>query len=278
MASSSVSVVIPVFNGLPYLKEAVHSVLNQTYPVREIVISDGGSTDGSWEWIQRLDIPNVVVTKVPLSASAADNWSHCTALATSDYVKLLCQDDLLHPRAIELQVADLDSWPDAPMAIAQRDIIDARGNIIATARGCQGLETGVMPGPEAIRRSYISGTNIFGEPVSMLFRRERMLQALPWIDDKPYVLDIMFATDVIVHSSLVVRRESIGAFRISASSWSTQLARLQKRQFRTWQEYAESLVGPFDRRTRLKGWAALQFQTQLRRSAYTLLKMRGRLA
>lgn len=278
MAASSVSVVIPVFNGLPYLKEALESILQQTYPVDEIVVSDGGSTDGSWEWLMSQDIPNLILTRVKPGSTAAENWTHCTELATSDYVKLLCQDDLLHPHAIEVQVKDLDAFPEAPMAIAQRDIIDARGHTVARARGCQGLQSGELLGSTAIRKSYISGTNIFGEPVAMLFRREPMHRALPWIDDKPYVLDIMFATNVLHDSTLIVRRESIGAFRISSSSWSTQLARLQKRQFRTWQDYAASLVGPLDLFTRIRGSLALEFQTQLRRGAYVVLRIRRRLA
>lgn len=277
MKTASVSVVIPVLNGLPYIKAALDSVLSQTYPVSEIIISDGGSTDGSIEWLQSLDIPNVQLTEVPSGSTAAENWTHCTASASSDYVKLLCQDDLLHPWAIEEQVEDLNTHPAAPMAIAQRDIVDAKGRTIARARGCQGLPSGEVSGADAIKRSYESGTNIFGEPVAMMFRREAMHEALPWIDDKPYVLDIMFATNVISGSSLVVRRESIGAFRISSSSWSTQLARLQKRQFQTWQEYAEELVGPLSPGTRLRGRIALEFQTQLRRAAYVLLRLRGRL-
>lgn len=278
MTQPSVSIVIPVFNGLPYLKEALDSVLRQTYPVSEIVVSDGGSTDGSWEWLTNQEIPNLVLTQVTPGSTAAENWTHCTELATSDYVKLLCQDDLLHPNAIEAQVKDLEAFPQAPMAIAQRDIVDARGHTIARARGCQGLQSGEVLGSVAIRTSYISGTNIFGEPVAMLFRRDPMQSALPWIDDKPYVLDIMFATNILHDSTLIVRRESIGAFRISSSSWSTQLARLQKRQFRTWQDYAESLVGPLNAVTRIRGRLALEFQTQLRRGAYVVLRLRRRLA
>ena len=42
-----VSVIIPVYNVLPYLREALDSIINQTYKNLEILIVDDGSTDGS---------------------------------------------------------------------------------------------------------------------------------------------------------------------------------------------------------------------------------------
>ena len=42
-----VSVIVPVYNVLPYLQESLDSLLVQTYPLMEILIIDDGSTDGS---------------------------------------------------------------------------------------------------------------------------------------------------------------------------------------------------------------------------------------
>lgn len=272
--SSTVSVVIPLFNGLPYVQQALDSVLAQTTPVDEIVIVDGGSTDGSLEWLRELDVPNLVKDELPAGTTAAENWTRCTELATSDFVKLLCQDDFLYPEAVGKQAADLRDNPECDMAIAQRDIVDAKGSVIARKRGCQGLPAGVVHGLSAIRTSYRKGTNIFGEPVTTLFRREPMQDALPWLDDKPYVLDIYFDTAILAKSSVLVRHESLGAFRVSSSSWSTQLAKVQKNQFRSWQRYAQSLFGSTSRMERLKAASNLELQTQLRRLAYAYLRLR----
>ena len=46
---TEVSVIIPVYNVAPYLREALDSVVNQTYTKLEILIIDDGSTDGSGE-------------------------------------------------------------------------------------------------------------------------------------------------------------------------------------------------------------------------------------
>ena len=269
----TVSVVIPLFNGLPYVQQALDSVLAQTTPVDEIVIVDGGSTDGSLEWLRGLDIPNLVKDELPRGTTAAENWTRCTELATSDFVKLLCQDDFLYPDAIGKQAADLRNNPECDMAIAQRDIVDAKGSVIARKRGCQGLPAGAVHGLSAIRTSYLKGTNIFGEPVTTLFRREPMQDALPWLDDRPYVLDIYFDTTILVKSSVFARHESLGAFRVSSSSWSTQLARVQKEQFRAWQCHAAGLLGPPTLLERGAARVNLGFQTYLRRFAYAYLRV-----
>ncbi|GAO34878.1 glycosyl transferase family 2 [Sulfuricella sp. T08] len=49
-----ISVIMPCFNAEPYLREAVDSVLNQTYPSVELTVVDDGSTDGSVDILQRL--------------------------------------------------------------------------------------------------------------------------------------------------------------------------------------------------------------------------------
>lgn len=272
--SPTVSIVIPLFNGLPYVEQALNSVLNQTHPVDQIVITDGGSTDGSLEWLLSLDLPNLVREQLPVGTTAAENWTRCTQLATGDFVKLLCQDDVLYRDSIRKQVLDLAENPQCNMAIAQRDILNAQGTPIAKARGCQGLPAGPVNGSDAIRMSYQKGTNIFGEPVTTLFRREPMQRALPWLDDMPYVLDIYFDTAVIAESSVFVRREAVGGFRVSSSSWSTQLARVQKKQFRAWQRHAETLIARPTWPVRFAAVANVEIQTQLRRLAYAYLRLR----
>ncbi len=105
-----------------------------------------------------------------------------------------------------------------------------------------------------------------------------MRSALPWDDDYPFLLDIFFYTKVLRTSDVVVRRQSIGAFRISTSSWSTRLVLQQRAQFRAWQHYVEREIAPQSRPRIAQSWLNNEKTTILRRAAYAWLRVRGDLA
>lgn len=274
--SSLASVVVPVFNGMPHLRDLVAALLAQEYPDLEIVFSDGGSTDGSLEYLKSIDDPRVRVMTIPAGSGAAANWTAVTEASRGEFIKLVCQDDLITPDAVSRQVAALQAAPTAVMVIAPRDIIDARGNILYAKRGCQGLTPGLHSGADVIHRCYVRGANIIGEPLTVLFRREPLLASMPWDDSNPLMLDVTQYAKVAPHGDVVVEAESAGAFRVSDSSWSTRLANVQREQFARWQRgYAASLPHPPGRLVRIRAWIGMEQQALLRRAAYRVLRIKG---
>ncbi len=270
------SVVVPVFNGLPHLRELTESILAQSHTNLDIVFTEGGSTDESAAYLESITDPRVRVLTMPPGTSAAQNWTAASASARGDFVKLVCQDDLLYPEAISHQVADLLENPTAAMAIAQRDVLDANGAMLYRRRGCAGLTNGLMPGPEVIRTSYLRGTNVLGEPVSVMFRSAALFDALSWNDTNPFVLDLELYARVAKAGDIVVRKESIGGFRVSSGSWSTRLVSQQVRQFEQWQtEYAASVPAPPTRPEQFRAKVGLHTQALLRRAAYRWLALKG---
>jgi len=267
-----------VFNGLPHLPALVDSLLKQSYPNLEIVFSEGGGTDSSIQLLDSLTDDRVRVIRQPPGTSAAENWTAASSAARGEFTKLICQDDLLYPQAIEQQVASLIHTPDAVMAIASRDIVDATGRAIARNRGLQGIRASVTSGRAAIRQCYLKGTNVIGEPLAVLFRTEVLKTALPWVDDNPLMLDLSMYSKVAPMGDFCVQHEAVGAFRVSSSSWSTRLARQQVDQTREWQDdYAKEHGLEISRKNRAQAALGRAAQTTLRRAAYRALQARGRL-
>lgn len=274
-----VSVVVPVFNGMPHLTALVDSILQQTHRDLDIVFSEGGGTDGSLAYLRGLDDPRVRIIEQPAGTPAATNWTRATEAGAGAFIKLVCQDDLLAPDAVARQVEDLLAYPSAVMAIAQRDIVDARGRTLYTRRGCTGLQAGCQPGAQVIATAFRGGTNVLGEPLAVLFRREALLAAMPWDDSNPLVLDLATYEKVAPLGDVVVRRESVGAFRVSTSSWSTRLAKVQLAQYRTWQDhYARTTQPAPTARELARARRAARVQTTLRRGAYAWLRLKGSFA
>lgn len=271
-----VSIVVPVFNGMPHLRALSESLLNQTYPHLEIIFSEGGGTDESASFLAQISDPRVRIIHQPPGTSAAENWTASTMAAQGEYIKLVCQDDLLHPDAISQQVNDLESSPTAAMAIAQRDIVDADGKTVYRNRGCAGIQSGRISGDQVLRSIYLRGQNIIGEPVAVLFRKEPLLAAMPWVGTNPLMLDVSCYHKVAAGREVVIRKHSIGAFRVSTSSWSTRLAKVQLEQFEQWQEtFAHELEIAPSHLDRMRARVNVRLQTTLRRSAYAWLRMRG---
>ena len=273
-----VSIVVPVFNGMPYLAALTDRLINQTYPSLEIIFSVGGGTDGSLDFLKTIQDPRVRIVELPQGTTAAENWTSVSMEARGDYTKLICQDDEINADAVALQVADLQTHPDAVMAIAQRDVIDANGKTLFRGRGFSGIHRGTatIDGSALIRMCYRQGTNIIGEPLAVLFRTTALQQALPWLDANPLMLDLSMYQKVAPTGQVVLRWQSIGGFRVSTSSWSTRLAHLQAEQTKRWQvEYADSANPAPNRWARAQAALGRIKQTTLRRAAYQYLRARG---
>ncbi len=76
---------------------------------------------------------------------------------------------------------------------------------------------------------------MIGEPLVVLFRRVPLLAAMLLADHNPFMWDFNNYQRVAPRGEAVTRHESVGAFRVSTSSWSTRLAKLQLEQTRQWQ-------------------------------------------
>lgn len=276
-----VSIVVPVFNGLPHLRSLTESLLAQTYHNLELVFTEGGGSDDSNGFLQSLTDPRIRIVQMPPGTSAAENWTAATMQARGEFTKLICQDDLIYPHAIAVQVEDLLNNPTAAMAIAQRDIVDARGRILFRGRGLSGLRGTLgacVSGASVLDACYRQGTNVIGEPLAALFRTPILQQAMPWDDSDPLMLDLSTYQKIANSCDVVLRRESIGAFRVSDTSWSTRIAHEQIEQTKRWQDtYAANLSTPPTSIDRMRATIGRHTSTWLRRLAYTSLRLRGSL-
>ena len=234
---ATVSVVVPVHNGMPHLPETLASVLTQTRRPDEIIVVENGSTDGTAEWLLDHAPAGVHVVVQPETVGAAANWTSAVQLATGHLVKLLCADDILEPTAIEVQASALEQHPGAVLAAAQRTIVDNSGRTVARHRGLGRLR-GEVEGADVIRACALRGQNLLGEPCSVMFRRATMDRHLPWDDSLPYVIDLDMYSRVLADGTAVAIHQSLARFRMSTGSWSAALSDVQRQQFEGWRDRA----------------------------------------
>ncbi len=126
-AKPLVSVLIPVFNGQPFIAQAIESVMRQTYRNFELIVVDDGSTDQSLSMVPVHEKIKIVRQK-NRGISAA--LTTAVTNAHGDLIAFLDQDDLYYPDKLALQVDFLLSRPDIIMHVVSADFIDESGKEI----------------------------------------------------------------------------------------------------------------------------------------------------
>lgn len=112
-----VSVVIPVFNAAPYLRESIESVLSQDYPAMELILVDDGSTDGSAEIIQSYGERVRVLRQARKGPAAARNYG--VRVARGIYIAFHDADDVWLPGKLSAQMEFARANPEFKIVFGQ---------------------------------------------------------------------------------------------------------------------------------------------------------------
>lgn len=272
-ASPKVSLVVPAFNNAGVVGETLRSVLAQTYGNFEVIVADHGSSDDTLAEVRAFEVdPRVTVLTTEPGGGAVRNWNRVSEAATGEFIKLVCADDLIYPECVSRQVAAFA--PGVVMVSSRRDVIDARGAVILKGRGLQGGH-GRKPGRDAIRQTIRLGTNVFGEPACVMFRRAD-LRAVGWWDDVAhYLIDEETYAKVLLRGDFVGLPTTDAAFRIASDQWSVRLARRQATEATIFHKrFAAEHPGVASRADVLLGNVRARLLALARRAAYVALKVR----
>ncbi len=122
------SVVIAVYNGARTLRRAIDSILAQTYPAREIIVVDDGSTDASFEIAASYGPPVRLLRQENRGAALARNTG--VQAASGNWVAFLDADDYYYPQRLELAAAALERFPEADFVTADFEYRDEAGRLL----------------------------------------------------------------------------------------------------------------------------------------------------
>jgi hypothetical protein len=95
MGDLKYSIVLPVYNGLPYLETAVSSVLSSSRNDFELIVSDDHSSDGSLEYLKSIKDSRLKLLRAPARLSMAEHWEWALSHSMGSWVMFLGQDDAL---------------------------------------------------------------------------------------------------------------------------------------------------------------------------------------
>jgi glycosyltransferase involved in cell wall biosynthesis len=128
-----VSVILPAFNRLAYLREAIDSVLAQTYTDWELIIADDGSADETRKFLRSIRDGRVRILWLPHCGNPAAVRNRALVEAKGFYLAFLDSDDLWAPRKLEIQLNLMRSRRDRRWSYTKDRPIDACGNPLPEA-------------------------------------------------------------------------------------------------------------------------------------------------
>jgi hypothetical protein len=206
--NSSISVVIPLFNGAPWIERTIESVLAQTTLPREVIVVDDGSTDGSPTLVRKYQ--SVVLLK---NLGKGSSLARTAGLLQTEcpYIAFLDQDDLWHPEHLTMMQETLEQHPEAPCALACADCFTGE-----SPRYTMGHSDVVLVDPW-IRFPFTMGID---GPSLALFRTTAVREVGNWAADGTGMGDVLLFLKLAALSPLPRRNiVSVGKRIHPAQQW-----------------------------------------------------------
>ena len=121
-----VSVLVPSFNGAQFLREALDSILAQTYPNIEVILLDDASTDETPAIAVEYGHKINYVRQVQ-NLGIYDNVNVGIKRARGSFIATYHADDIYLPTIVEMQVAYLKAHPEVGAVFCSDIFVDAHG-------------------------------------------------------------------------------------------------------------------------------------------------------
>jgi glycosyltransferase involved in cell wall biosynthesis len=240
---SLVSILIPAYNAEPWIGDTIRSALAQTWPRKEIVVVDDGSTDQTRRVARQFASHTVsIVTQENRGASAARNSAF--ELCQGDYIQWLDADDVLGPNKIAKQMEAAAEYQSKRVLLSA-----AWGAFMYRVSRAQFFPTSLwsdlLPVEWLLRKM---GQNLHMQTATWLVSRTLTQAAGPWDtrlsldDDGEYFSRVVLASDAIrfVPNAKVFYRQP-GFDRLSSIDRSDKKLESQFLSMQLHVEYLRSL-------------------------------------
>jgi glycosyltransferase involved in cell wall biosynthesis len=223
-----VSFVIPVYNGWPYVQQAVQSMLHQhTVIPFEIIIINDGSTDETAAWLATLQQPTIKVLQQYPNQGLVASLNNGVQAAKYAYIARMDADDICLPNRLTVQVKTLEANPTWAGVAGLIKFINNDNSVTGT----WALDRNTIT-PATIKKA-MAWECCLAHP-TMLLRREILLQfpyraAQKNIEDYDLWLQLLAANKTIGKVP-----ETVLHYRVHQSSVTKQTLHQQNFYFKKW--------------------------------------------
>jgi glycosyltransferase involved in cell wall biosynthesis len=130
---SLITVGLPVYNADAFIRDAIQSILNQTFKDFHLLIIDDGSTDNSIATIKTFNDPRIELVIEDQNLGLPYRLNQIAKMSNSKYLARMDADDIMHPEKLEKQLKVLESNPEIDVLGTNAYSID-KNNLIQGIR------------------------------------------------------------------------------------------------------------------------------------------------
>jgi hypothetical protein len=163
------------------------------------------------------------------------NFTKCFESARGEFVKFLCDDDVLAPTCVASLLDAFRRAPDIVLATSRRQRIDENGMHLDDQPATMPIvaESATIAGYTLANAMLMAGLNVIGEPSTVLFRKADLLDQAPdyFRFNGAYgrgIIDMVMWTALLLKGDAVYLTQSLSAFRIHAAQRQHDPATFQR--------------------------------------------------
>ena len=232
-----VTVLMAVYNGEKHLREAIDSVLGQTFNNFEFLIVDDASTDGTAEILRSLSDSRIRIIRNNENMGLPKSLNRGLELARGEYIARIDADDIAIPTRIERQAQHLDEHLEVGLVVSGVKVINERGDVVYISE-CHASS-------EAIHYNLLFYNCIFHS--SAMFRASTVSALGGYDEGFPRASDYDLWSRINTVSRIDCISAPLTAWRDSAGNMSTVFKREQDdAAYRIFVHNIETLLGTFN--------------------------------
>lgn len=209
-ATPLVSVLMPVYNGMPYLPMAVESILNQSFKDFELIIVDDCSTDDSLQYLKTIKDKRLNLISLQQNKGVTGALREGMARVRGKYIARLDADDIALSERLQVQIDFLDTNPKYGLVGSSVSTMDSAGVILSqNSRGVDDLE---IRWKMLFKNPFVHSTVVF---------RKSIIDSFGLNYAEPHAEDYHLWNDMIQHTKGCILKDLLVQYRIHDKSWTT---------------------------------------------------------